>query len=214
MASGLSFDCLMLVMRMLPFKDRVVCESVSQAWNTASRECSATYQTAVCIFSKRDNVDKSCIQQFCDDPGHAVSFDRDCVFAGEDSLIVMPILSKCVNLKVLHLKCYEEESLCMDGIEQLRLSCPGIEHLSVSDDTRGCYIYKDGLTLVQNSDNLKHLQLRFPAESTLDFLIENVILVKSLLMHSHSLTHLSTNLPLNNDNCSLTPPTPVTCTSC
>ena len=204
MASGLSFDCLILVMKILPFKDRVICESVSREWNVAAQECSATYQTSLCIFSKRENVDKSCIQNFCDDASHQISFERDCIFAdGDDVLIVMPILRKCCNLRVLHLKCYEEESLFMDGLEQLSLLCPKIEHLSISDDTRGCYIYKDGLTLIQNCHQLKHLQLRFPAESTLDFFIENVILIKSLMMHSDSLSNLSTNLPLNNENCSL-----------
>ena len=149
-------------------------------------------------------MDKSCIQNFCDDASHQISFERDCIFAdGDDVLIVMPILRKCCNLRVLHLKCYEEESLFMDGLEQLSLLCPKIEHLSISDDTRGCYIYKDGLTLIQNCHQLKHLQLRFPAESTLDFFIENVILIKSLMMHSDSLSNLSTNLPLNNENCSL-----------
>lgn len=204
MAAGLPFDCLMLVMKILPFKDRVVCESVSRSWNVAARECHATYQTSLCIFSKKENVDKNCIQNFCDDATHQFSFERDCIYANEDNMLpVTDILSKCSNLQALHLKCYEEESLFMDGIHDLASLCPRVEHLSISDDTRGCYIYKDGLTMIQGCDQLKHLQLRFPAESTLDFLIENVILVKSLLMHADTLSNLSTNLPLNNDNCSL-----------
>jgi hypothetical protein len=192
-------------MKILPFKTRVICESVCRDWNTAARDCSSTYQTSVCIFTRREGVDKSSIQSFCDEPGHAISYDRDCIFAPEDDscLNLMSILSKCGNLRVLHLKCYEEESLFTEGVENLFALCPKIEHLSISDDTRGCYIYKDGLTLIQNCPNLRHLQLRFPAESTLDFLIENVILVKSLIMHSERITNLSTNLPLNNENCSV-----------
>lgn len=53
----------------------------------------------------------------------------------------------------------------MEGIESLGYNCPKIEHFSLSDDTRGCYVYKDCLTMVQNCMLLKHLQLRFPAES-------------------------------------------------
>lgn len=206
-AAGLSFDCLILVMRILPFRDRVVCESVSRDWNCAARECSALYQTSVCIFSKkRDFVDKSSIQNFCEEEetSHFIDWDKDCIFASEDNVMfVSRILSKCPNLRVLHLKCYEEESLVMDGTESLQQLCPRIEHLSISDDTRGCYIYKDGLTMIANCGSLRHLQLRFPAESTLDFLLENVILYKSLVMHSDRITSLCTNLPLNDDNCSL-----------
>ena len=129
----------------------------------------------------------------------------DCVYAdSEDNLLpIIEVLSKCPSLRALHLKCYEVESLFMEKIDQFNQLCNKVEHLSLFDDTRGCYVYKDGLSLIKNCTQLRHLQIRFPAEGTLDFLLESAIIKKALLLHLSTLEIICTNLPLNNDHCSL-----------
>lgn len=193
-------------MNLLPFSTRVVCEGVCREWREASLTTTATCQTSLCFFSKKKfDVTHKAIQNFCTDQSHNISFHNDCVFADDNNILdVMKILSRCPNLRALHIRGFEEENLITEGIDTLSWACPKIEHLSLSDDTRGCYIYKDCLTLVKACiSGLRHLQIRFPAEGTLDFLIENTILRKSLLMHAHTLESLATNLPLNSENCDI-----------
>lgn len=205
----LPFDCLVLIFKYLPFYQRVTIERVCRTWREASIACNASNQISLCIFSKK--LSKNCptsrdaIQPFCSEKNHKISFENDCVFAESDEnlLPVIEILSKCPSLKALHFKCYEEESLFMEKIGDFYQLCPRVEHLSISDDTRGCYIYKDGLSLIKNCTKLRHLQIRFPAEGTLDFLLESVIIKKALLMHIPTLEIICTNLPLNNEHCEL-----------
>ena len=202
----LSPDSLLVVLKFLPFPTRVLCERVCRSWREAALACNAVSQTSLCIFSRRFDVDKyTAIQQFCLDPNHQISFADDCVFAfeEEDQLPVYEILTKCPNLRALHIKCYEEESFFMEGIENIKAVCPKIEHLSLVDDTRGCYVYQNAMSLVKNCTDLKHLQLKFPAEGSLGFLLENIILSKSLVLHHPTLDILSTNLAMNIENCSL-----------
>ena len=206
MSSELPFDCLILIFKFLPFSTRVAIERVCHKWREASIACNAANQTSLCIFSKRLHKSSySAIQSFCSDTSHQISFDMDCVFAESDEnmLPIIEILSKCPNLRALHFKCYEEESLFMEKIGDFYQLCPKVEHLSLSDDTRGCYVYKDGLSLIKNCTKLRHLQIRFPAEGTLDFLLESVIIKKALLMHIPTLEIICTNLPLNNEHCEL-----------
>lgn len=201
----LSFDSLVSIMTFLPFSTRVVCERVCKHWKEVSLTCNAANQTTIGLFSKRFDVEKSSLQPFCNDSSHKICFTNDCVFANDEDCVlpVIGILSKCPNLKVLHFKCYEEEVFFTEGLENLDKYCPSIEHLSMADDTRGCYIYKDTITLAKNCSYLRHLQLKFPAEGTYGLLLENIILTKTLYMHYPTIEVLSTNLALNSDNCSI-----------
>lgn len=202
-ASGMPYDCLILIMKFLPFSTRVVCERVCQEWREASLDCNKCNQLSLCFFAKpRSEVSRKSIQSFCSDASHDISFETDCIFADTDycPVMIVHVLAKTPNLRALHFKCFEEESLFTDGIDHMSQLCPRIEHLSLSDDTRGCYIYREGLNIVKNCRFLRHLQLRFPAEGTLDFLLENMILKKSLMFHRDCLETLSTNLPLNSEN--------------
>ena len=191
------------ILYFLSFKDRIVCERVSKKFNQVSKDVNAMKQTSLSILG--ENVMENIIQNFCTHPHHRIWKSTDVIERGDAMEDIENILKKVPNLKALHFRADDLTPILKDG-ESVKISqlCPNLEHFSLIDDMIGTNVFNDFLPLVAGMKNLFHLEVRFPAREgsgKTEMLQENLLLTEAINLFKNGLQVLSTNVPLNSDNC-------------
>ena len=186
------------VLVLLPFTDRVKCESVSKTWNSAIKEVNSSHQSSLGVIGIRSRDER--LQNFCPLPSHRVD-QADCVLI-TPSFDITSVLRKVPNLLSLHLRCDGSANVFHDveTSSQVGLLCPRLEHISVVDDISGPDIYDHVIPLISQLSELRHIQLRFPCKSS-HMVRENVMIRKCLDRYREKMEILSVNVPLHEDTC-------------
>lgn len=142
----------------LSFKERVKVERVNHAWRQASLECNARTTTALSLIGCRTN--KNFNQNFCSTPSHRIYKLMDIIVRSDSLEDLRDVLRRVPRLKSLHLKPDETEAILRDGeaaiIPQM---LPELEHFSLSDDKIGANVYDDLIEIIQDMENLIHLEV-------------------------------------------------------
>lgn len=186
------------VLVLLPFTERVKCESVSKTWNSAIKAVNGSHQSSLGMIGIRSRNER--LQNFCPLPTHRVDH-VDCVLI-TSSFDILSILKKVPNLLSLHLRCDGSANVFQDVETSAQLGelCPRLEHISVVDDIAGPDIYDHMMPMISKLNELRHIQLRFPCKSS-TMVRENVLIRKCLDRYREKMEILSVNVPLHEDTC-------------
>lgn len=186
------------VLVLLPFTDRVKCETVSKTWNSVIRDVNSNHQSSLGVIGLQTRNER--LQNFCPLPSHRVD-TIDCVMI-TSFFDIISVLKKVPNLKSLHIRCdgFVNVFQNVETSSQVGDYCPRLEHISVVDDISGSDIYDHMMPMISKLNELRHIQLRFPCKSS-TMVRENVMIRKCLDRYRDNMEILSVNVPLHEDTC-------------
>lgn len=190
------------IIRYLPIKERVKCERVSKKWCELITEVNNS-QTSMSIMG--ENVNTNITQNFCTHPQHRLWKHTHIVERNDWMTDISLVLKKVPNLKALHLRADDIQPILRDDeAEKIGKLLPNLEHFSLIDDYLGVDIFNDSIKMIKEMPNLFHLEMRFPCREgshKTEMKQENLLVTDALEIFKGNIEILSTNVPLNSDNC-------------
>ncbi|KAI1300250.1 hypothetical protein HDE_03542 [Halotydeus destructor] len=199
----LSDVCLAEVLHFLPFRERVKCERVCQKWRRNVLDINENKQSSLSIMGEL--ITLNVIANFCTNPRHRIWKSTDILVRTDSMTDIMKVIRKVPNLKALHLRSDDFYPILQDGeADQIGRFLPKLEHFSLIDDFLGATILNESMLLLNTMPNLYHLELRFPVkegDTKLEMRQENFLITDALELYKGHIEILSTNVPLNPDNC-------------